>query len=71
MKRNGLINQSLLSVSERAQLTGALNLQITEFQTNLVPYPWIYFMLSSEAPVEVKHEQLSATEITNYTFEPD
>ena len=68
MKRNGLINQSLLSVSERAQLIGALNFQYTEFQTNLVPYPRIHFMLSSYAPVisaeKAYHEQLSVAEIT-------
>nr|KYP31205.1 Tubulin alpha chain [Cajanus cajan] len=30
---------------------GALNVDVTEFQTNLVPYPRIHFMLSSYAPV--------------------
>merc|ERR1711862_805472 len=53
---------------------GALNVDITEFQTNLVPYPRIHFMLSSYAPVisaeKAYHEQLSVAEITNSCFEP-
>jgi Tubulin C-terminal domain len=42
---------------------------VTEFQTNLVPYPRIHFMLSSYSPVisaeKAYHEQLSVAEITN------
>merc|ERR1711966_316303 len=53
---------------------GALNVDITEFQTNLVPYPRIHFMLSSYAPVisaeKAYREQLSVAEITNSAFEP-
>ncbi|KAF3611127.1 hypothetical protein DY000_02048403 [Brassica cretica] len=53
---------------------GALNVDVTEFQTNLVPYPRIHFMLSSYAPVisaeKPFHEQLSVAEITNSAFEP-
>ena len=49
-------------------------MDITEFQTNLVPYPRIHFMLSSYAPVisaeKAYHEQLSVSEITNSAFEP-
>merc|ERR1711924_340575 len=53
---------------------GALNVDITEFQTNLVPYPRIHFMLTSYAPIisaeKAYHEQLSVAEITNSVFEP-
>lgn len=49
-------------------------MDITEFQTNLVPYPRIHFMLSSYAPVisaeKAYHEQLSVPEITTSVFEP-
>jgi len=42
---------------------GALNVDVTEFQTNLVPYPRIHFMLTSYAPVisaeKAYHEQVS------------
>lgn len=49
-------------------------MDITEFQTNLVPYPRIHFMLSSYAPMismgKACHEQLTVSEITNSAFEP-
>merc|ERR1712045_516423 len=53
---------------------GALNVDVTEFQTNLDPCPRIHFMLSSYAPVisaeKAYHEQLSVAEITSSSFEP-
>ena len=48
--------------------------QNPRFQTNLVPYPRIHFMLTSYAPVisaeKAYHEQLSVAEITMSVFEP-
>merc|ERR1712028_164197 len=44
------------------------------FQTNLVPYPRIHFVVSAFAPIisaeKAYHEQLSVAEITNSAFEP-
>ena len=49
-------------------------MDVTEFQTNLVPYPRIHFVVSSYAPVisaeKAYHEQLSVAEVTNAVFEP-
>merc|ERR1712110_1384305 len=71
---NRLIAQVISSLTASLRFDGALNVDITEFQTNLVPYPRIHFMLSSYAPVisaeKAYHEQLSVAEITNSSFEP-
>ncbi|KAI3698731.1 hypothetical protein L2E82_42510 [Cichorium intybus] len=71
---NRLISQIISSLTTSLHFDGAINVDITEFQTNLVPYPRIHFMLSSYAPVisveKAYHEQLSVPEITNAVFEP-
>ena len=71
---NRLIAQVISSLTASLRFDGALNVDVTEFQTNLVPYPRIHFMLSSYAPIisaeKAYHEQLSVAEITNSAFEP-
>ncbi|KAB2056131.1 hypothetical protein ERO13_A11G076100v2 [Gossypium hirsutum] len=71
---NRLISQTISSLTTSLRFDGAINVDITEFQTNLVPYPRIHFMLSSYAPVisaeKAYHEQISVPEITNAVFEP-
>jgi len=71
---NRLIAQVISSLTASLRFDGALNVDITEFQTNLVPYPRIHFMLSSYAPVvsaaKAYHEQFSISEITSSAFEP-
>ncbi|XP_052826399.1 tubulin alpha chain [Octopus bimaculoides] len=53
---------------------GALNVDLTEFQTNLVPYPRIHFPLATYAPIisaeKAYHEQLTVAEVTSACFEP-
>ncbi|MCO5556638.1 hypothetical protein L7F22_026936 [Adiantum nelumboides] len=71
---NRLISQIISSLTSSLRFDGALNVDVLEFQTNLVPYPRIHFMLCSYAPVvsaeKAYHEQLSVAEITNSVFEP-
>jgi tubulin alpha len=71
---NRLIAQVISSLTASLRFDGALNVDLTEFQTNLVPYPRIHFMLSSYAPLisaeRANHEQSAVAEITNSVFEP-
>merc|ERR1711981_138364 len=71
---NRLVAQVISSLTASLRFDGALNVDLTEFQTNLVPYPRIHFMVSSYAPVisaeKAYHESLSVAEITNACFEP-
>ena len=71
---NRLVAQIISSLTASLRFDGALNVDVTEFQTNLVPYPRIHFVMSAFAPVisaeKAYHEQLSVAEITNSAFEP-
>ena len=48
---NRLISQIVSSITAYLRFDGALNVDLTEFQTNLVPYPRIHFPLATYAPV--------------------
>lgn len=48
---NRLISQVVSSITASLRFGGALNVDMNEFQTNLVPYPRIHFPLASFAPV--------------------
>ena len=72
---NRLIGQVVSSITASLRFDGALNVDLTEFQTNLVPYPRIHYPLVSYSPIisaeKAFHEQLTVPEITNRCFEPD
>merc|ERR1711970_152334 len=61
---NRLIAQVVSSITASLRFDGALNVDLNEFQTNLVPYPRIHFPLVTYSPI------VSVGEITNACFEP-
>jgi len=71
---NRLISQVVSTLTCSLRFEGTLNVDINEFQTNLVPYPRIHFMASSYAPIvpaeKAGHETSTVTEITLSSFEP-
>ena len=71
---NRLIGQIVSSITASLRFDGALNVDLTEFQTNLVPYPRIHFPLVTYAPIissdKAYHEQFTVSEITSACFEP-
>ena len=71
---NRLIAQVVSSITASFRFSGDLNVDLTEFQTNLVPYPRINFLLSSYSPLIASersyYEACSVQEITRDCFEP-
>ncbi|XP_026470452.1 tubulin alpha chain-like [Ctenocephalides felis] len=69
---NRLISQAVSSITASLRFDGVLNVDLTEFQTNLVPYPRIHFPLTSYAPIvsfdKVYEESMGIKEITNELF---
>lgn len=72
---NRLISQVVSSITASLRFNGALNVDMMEFQTNLVPYPRIHFPLASYAPVlpveKAFHEGVTVSDLTSQLFEPD
>jgi tubulin alpha len=71
---NRLIAQVMSSLTASLRFQGSLNIDINEFQTNLVPYPRIHFLLCSMAPIisaeKAYMESMSVPEITSAVFNP-
>jgi tubulin alpha len=71
---NRLIGQVVWSLTASLRFDGAMKVDFTEFQTNLVPSAWIHFPICSSVPVisaeKAYHEQLSVAEITNTLLPP-
>ncbi|KAK7061901.1 alpha beta-hydrolase [Favolaschia claudopus] len=71
---NRLIAQVVSSITASLRFDGSLNVDLNEFQTNLVPFPRIHFPLATLAPIisseKANHEQNSVAEMTFSCFEP-
>jgi len=72
---NRLIAQVVSSITSSLRFDGALNVDLNEFQTNLVPYPRIHYPLISYAPVisanRAGHESFQVSDLTFQCFEPN
>lgn len=72
---NRIVAQVISSLTASLRFDGALNVDLAEFQTNLVPYPRIHFMSSSYAPLspafKVMHERHTPAELAAQCLEKD
>merc|ERR1711937_504097 len=71
---NVLISKVISSMTASLRFDGELNVDLGEFQTNLVPFPRLHFMTTSLAPViskkKASHEAGTVREITDHVFQP-
>ncbi|XP_051865791.1 tubulin alpha-1C chain-like [Pristis pectinata] len=71
---NRLIAQIVSSITASLRFDGALNVDLAEFQTNLVPYPRIHFPLTAYAPLPPKdaayNSRHTTLKITRMCFNP-
>ncbi len=71
---NRILSQVISAITASLRFDGIINVDLTEFQTNLVPYPRIHFPLITYAPFVPAHqmdrEELSIAAITNACFAP-
>jgi tubulin alpha len=70
---NRVIAQVVSSITASLRFPGSLNVDLNEFQTNLVPFPRMHFPLVAYSPMLSKeyarHERLSVHKITSDCFE--
>ncbi|KAF6213612.1 hypothetical protein GE061_011333 [Apolygus lucorum] len=69
---NRLVAQAVSSITASIRFEGSLNVDLAEFQNNLVPYPKIKFPFLSYAPIINKDMKcrVSVQSITKACFEP-
>ncbi|KAL8106414.1 tubulin alpha-5 chain-like [Apium graveolens] len=71
---NTLISQLISSLTSSLRYGGAINADLAQFQTNLVPFPRTHFLLSSFAPLippqDANSRSLSVSSLTHSVFQP-
>uniref|UniRef100_A0A8C6T1L2 Tubulin alpha chain n=1 Tax=Neogobius melanostomus TaxID=47308 RepID=A0A8C6T1L2_9GOBI len=71
---NRLLSQLVSNITASLRFNGALNVNLLDLQTNLVPFPRIHFPLTAMAPmmssVKAYNEQLTVNDITKAVFKP-
>merc|ERR1719367_1826238 len=71
---NRIIAKVVSSMTAALRFQGELNVDMNEFQTNLVPFPRLHFMTTSLSPVisasKASHEAHDCREITDHVFQP-
>merc|ERR1711994_677468 len=71
---NMVIAKVISSMTASLRFDGELNVDLGEFQTNLVPFPRLHFMTTALAPVvsakKASHEAATIREITDHVFQP-
>merc|ERR1712038_1280481 len=71
---NIIISKVISSMTASLRFDGELNVDLGEFQTNLVPFPRLHFMTTALAPVinkeKASHEAQTIREISDHVFQP-
>merc|ERR1719166_747008 len=74
MDLNQVIAKVVSSMTASLRFDGELNVDLGEFQTNLVPFPRLHFMTTALAPVisakKASHEAQTVREITETVMQP-
>lgn len=70
---NSLMSQVLSGITASLRFNGSLNVDLDDFQTNLVPFPRIHFPVASYAPfmnaTDETYEPASVSKITQQVFD--
>ncbi|CAJ0606117.1 unnamed protein product [Cylicocyclus nassatus] len=71
---NRIVSQVVSSITASIRFSGQLNVDLSEFSTNLVPYPRVHFPLVAAAPLlpaeKVSRQSLKISDITAMCLEP-
>jgi tubulin alpha len=71
---NRLIAKVISSMTASLRFEGEMNVDLNEFQTNLVPFPRLHFMTSSMSPIQSRakanNDDFTTQKVTNECFLP-